>query len=93
MPKNSIEIKTSEDYCCWASDVLSEMTESILGDNRYTRPVTEEDLEVVDDHWTHIFTERGQDMVLNWRRRMIAIGEEKFPEDEIEIENWHYSEG
>jgi len=93
MPRNSIEINNSEDYCAWASDVLSEMTGSIIGDERYTSPVTEDDLEIVEDHWTHIFTKRGQNMVINWHRRLVALGEAKFPDDEMEIENWHYLEG
>ena len=93
MPKNSIKINNANDYCCWATDVLSGMTESILGDNRYARPVTDDDLEVVEDHWTYIFTRKGQKMVRNWHRRLVALGEVKFPEDEMEIENWHYSEG
>jgi len=92
MPRNSIEINNSGDYCSWASDVLSEMTESIIEDSRYCRPVTEED-EDIDPDWTFIFTRKGQEMIDNWHRRLVALGEAKFPDDEMEIENWYYSEG
>jgi len=92
MPKNSIEINNAEDYCAWASDVLSEMTETIMDDKRYVRPVTEED-EDIDPDWTFIFTRKGQEMVCNWHNRLVALGEAKFPGEEIEVENWHYSEG
>ncbi len=88
-----IEIKNAIDYGDWATDVLSEMTKSIINDTRYCRPITDDDIEEgADPFWSFVFTDRSSKMVDAWKDRLVRLGEAMFPEEEIDVQNWHYDE-
>ena len=90
MPKNSITIETDENYNDWATDVLSEMTLSLFDDPRYMRPVTDDDIEDgVDADWMYVCTRRGQQLLEGWKDRLTSMGYAKFPDGEIDVQNYH----
>lgn len=95
--RNRIEINCPADFESWASDLLSEMTESVQQDRRYCLPIaeqTEYDPQDIDPDWDYIFTRRGQALVENWTNRLHRIGKILFPDvEDFQIENWYYEEG
>lgn len=90
--KPSRGISDVSDFNEVASEIFESFLESFKGNEELLRPVTEQD--DMEELWLFIYTSRGTRLADTMRRRLQAIGEAHFPDDElwIEIESNLYQE-
>ena len=89
MIKPERDIETAEDF----SEQASEMFDNFLSDftpRGLTRPVTEEDC--IGEEADFLYNKKGQALIDRYLRRMIAVGEKHFPDEDIWIESPLYNE-
>lgn len=80
------EIKNVGDFNDLASDTVTWFMQSIIGDERYTREPTEDDIEDFGGiELSCIYTKKAMDMCERYVRRITTIGAKYFDQNEIEI--------
>lgn len=85
-------IEDADDYMGWAVDIFEEFLHSFTKENLLIRDVTEDDISF-DVEISFIYTDKGQRLAERMKRRLVAIGEKHFPDDDIEVESNLFIEG
>lgn len=86
--KNTIEIDDVADFESVCDDILNDFIDSFTFDSPYIREVTENDIEencIDDTTLSFIFTVKGMNIIDRYKKRLTALGNKIFPNEECEI--------
>lgn len=84
------QIETADDYQEYAIFMFEEFLETFTRENGLIRDVREDDN--VSESTVFLYTTRGNKLADRMKTRLERVGEEHFPEDDIEISTYLYIE-
>lgn len=88
-PKKNIE--DADDYIGWANDIFDTFLQTFNKENGLIRDPTEDDW-VDHEICDFVYTNKGMRLAEKMNRLLIDVGENHFPNDDIEIESSFYIE-
>ena len=84
-------IEDADDYIGWANDIFEFFLSKFNKENGLIRDVTEDDF-VDHEKFDFMYTTKGTRLADKMKRLLIKVGEEHFPNEDIEIESYLFQE-
>jgi len=81
-------IQDDDDFNAYVEDVFTTFLEKMQDDEKYLRPITEDDDFWLPEGCTHVYTTKAMKLIDRYRKRIFYIGHAHFPNGDIKCESY-----
>lgn len=89
----SKDITTVDDFNDYCEDTLSYFCEDLVGDDRYTRDLTDDERDLYSDEYPTLcfmYTKKGAELIERFKDRLYKVGCKYFYDKDLDINTYMF---